>query len=417
MRKHDRLFVVMKSFASIFVSVVLILMFSHYGIAQTEKEKLQKKKQNLEKDIAGTNKILEQTRRSTQTNIQQLSLISSQIVSQQQLVGLIQQELNAISSEMKTTGEQISRLEDELNALKEEYAKMIYFSYLTRSSQHRLMFVFSSESMNEAFQRYRYLQEYSASRQRQADLIVTTQNDLNDMLAKLENMKSEKFSLLRQQESEVSKLNNQKQEKDKTIKNLQSQEEKLKADIRKKQQEAQKLQRQIEELIRKEIEEANRRANAKKVEGSSMPMTTAELEISKGFSGNRGRLPWPVDNGVVTGKFGEHPHPVLAGIKVKNNGIDVTTSANTQVRAVFEGTVSAIFNLPNDTKAVIIRHGDFLTVYANLLSVRVKKDDKVQTSSVLGTVHTDASTNTTVFHFEVWKEKTLENPESWLRKK
>jgi len=417
MKTNARFFYFMKRFLNTFLSVVLIVIFFHTGIAQSEKDKLQKKKQNLEKEIAGTNKILEQTRKSTQANIQQLSLISGQIVNQQQLVGLIQQELNAINSEMKTTGEQITRLENELNALKEEYAKMIYFSYLTRSSHHRLMFVFASESMNEAFQRYRYLQEYAASRRRQADLIVTKQNELNEMLARLEKIKSEKFSLLRQQESEVKKLSNQKQEKDKTIKSLQSQEEKLRADIRKKQQEAQKLQRQIEELIRKEIEEANRRANTKKVEGSSMPMTTAELEISKGFSGNKGRLPWPVDNGVVTGKFGEHPHPVLAGIKVKNNGIDVTTSANTQVRAVFEGTVSAIFNLPNDTKAVIVRHGDFLTVYANLQSVRVKKDEKVLTSTILGTVHTDASTNTTMLHFEVWKEKSLENPESWLRKK
>ena len=148
-----------------------------------------------------------------------------------------------------------------------------------------------------------------------------------------------------------------------------------------------------------------------------MPMTTEELEISKGFAGNKGKLPWPVDNGVVTGKYGEHPHPVLNGIKIKNNGIDVTTRHNTQAKVVFEGTVSAILTLPNETKAVIIRHGDYLTVYSNLVSVQVKKDQKVKTSDVLGVVYVDPTSNSAVFHFEVWKEKSLENPEWWLRKK
>ncbi len=399
------------------LTILIIVLCVGVSEAQTQKDKLQSKKKNLEKEIANTNKLLDQTRKSTQTNLNQLNLIQGQITNQQKLLSMIQQEIAGINAEMKVLNEHIEKLEKEMTLLKEEYAQMIYFSYLTRSSQHRLMFIFASQSMNEVFQRYRYLQEYASSRRRQADLIIAKQIELKESLQNLEKMKDEKFQLLRQQETEVGNLNKQKKEKDKTIKDLQSQEQKLRADIKKKQQEAQKLQKQIEELIRKEIEEANKKANAKKVAGSSMPMTTEELEISKGFAGNRGKLPWPVDNGLITGKFGEHPHPILAGIKVKNNGIDITTRQNTQVKAVFDGSVSAVFTLPNETKAVIVRHGDYLTVYANLVSVRVKKDDKVKTSSLLGSVAIDSSYNSSVFHFEVWKEKTLENPEFWLRRK
>jgi len=399
---------------------LLFLLFSFFVVvvsAQTQKEKLQNQKKTLENEISSTNKLLEETRKNTKSNVQQVKLLEGQIVSQQQLVQIIQQEVAAINDEMKKLGEDITQLEKELEQLKKEYAEMIYFSYLTRSSHHRLMFVFAAESMNEAFQRYRYLQEYGASRRRQAELIVAKQNELKNLYAQLEDVKRQKFTLLKDQESQVSKLNKQKQEKDNTIKTLQSQEKKLRDDIKKKQQEAQKLQRQIEELIRKEIEAANKKTNTTKATPTSMPMTTEELEVSKGFSGNKGKLPWPVDNGVVTGKYGEHPHPVLSGIKIRNNGIDIATQKNTQVKAVFEGIVSAVFTLPNNTKAVIIRHGDYLTVYANLQTVAVKKDDKVKASTVLGTVSTDSEDNTTVFHFEVWKEKALENPELWLRKR
>jgi murein hydrolase activator len=415
MRQHPCSVQNVRSFSKSLILLFFILGQLISATAQTDKEKLQNRKKNLEKEIDNTNKLLEQTRKTTRVNVQQLQLIQGQITNQQKLVGLIYQEISSLNAEMKLLDEQIVKLEKELELLKSEYAKMIYFSYLTRNSYHRLMFIFASESMNEAFQRYRYLQEYAANRRRQAELIQVKQAELNEHLQTLEKVKEEKFQLLRQQETEVNNLNKQKKEKDKTIKDLQTQEQKLRADIKKKQQEAQKLQRQIEELIRKEIEAANKKANTKVVAGSSMPMTTEELEISRGFAGNRGRLPWPVDNGVITGKFGEHPHPVISGIKIKNNGIDITTRQNTQVRAVFDGSVSAIFTLPNEAKAVIVRHGDYLTVYANLKTVQVKKDDKVKASAILGTVSTDASVNSAVFHFEVWKEKTIENPEFWLR--
>ncbi len=402
---------------AIFIIVIALSVSSDLYAQKTEKEKLQNKKQNLEQEIYNTNKLLDQTRKAKQTSLNQLALIEGQIANQQQLVELIQDEVITINNEMTSLINQIKTLEQELELLKKEYAEMIYFSYLTRSSYNKMMFLFAAESMNEAYQRYRYLQEYANSRKRQAKLIVAKQEELRQLLLQLDTIKSEKFRLLKEQETEVQKLNVQKKEKDKTVQDLKTQEQKLKDDIKRKQREAEKLQKQIEHLILKEMEEANKKTNTTKVAGTSMPMTTAELEISKGFSGNKGKLPWPVDNGVVTGKYGEHPHPVLAGIKVKNNGIDISTKANTQSKAVFEGSVSAVFTLPNGSKAVIIRHGEYLTVYSNLVSIKVKKDDKVSTSTVLGTVYTDPSDNSTIFHFEVWKEKALENPEFWLRKR
>jgi len=384
---------------------------------KSEKDKLQNKKKNLEQEISNTNSLLEQTKKAKQTSLNQLALVEGQIKNQQQMVGLIQEEVVGINKEMSALIDNIKSLQRELDLLKKEYIDMIYFSYLTRSSHNRMMFLFASENINEAYQRYRYLQEYANSRKRQAELIVAKQEDIKQSILKLDEIKSKKFNLLKQQESEVHKLNTQKKEKNKTVQELKTQEQTLKNNIKKKQKEAEKLQSQIEQLILKEIKEADKKTNTTKVAGTSMPMTTAELEISKGFSGNKGKMPWPVDNGVVTAKFGEHPHPVLAGIKVKNNGIDITTKSGAQAQAVFEGSVSAVFTLPNGSKAVIIRHGEFLTVYTNLVSIKVKKDDIVSASSTLGSVYTDPSDNTTIFHFEVWKEKTLENPEYWLRKR
>lgn len=380
-----------------------------------KKDNLQQQKKKIESDIASTNKMLEETRKSKTANLNQLTLLQGQIENQQKLLGLIQEEVGVMNREMALMARQIVDLENELTRLKDEYARMIYFSYLTRNTYHRLMFVFASSSMNEAFIRLRYLQEYSSSRRRQAELITEKRNMLVDTKNQLEAIKNEKFHLLKQQESEVDILHSQKKEKDKKVQDLKAKEKELLADIRKKQKEAEKLQRQIEELIRAEMEEANKKTNTTKKTPTSMPMTNEELEISKGFSGNKGKLPWPVDNGVVTGKFGEHPHPVLPGVKIKNNGIDVSTRQNSSVKAVFEGSVSAIITLPTGNKAVMIRHGEYLTIYSNLKSVSVSKGQKVKINDLIGVVYTDPEDNSSVFHFEVWREKTLENPEYWLK--
>lgn len=394
--------------------VLFLTTYNNVAKSQNQRERIQQQKARVEREISNTNKLIQETKRATTTNLNQVNLLQTQISNQVTLLRVIETELQSMNAEINKLGKEIANLENELKLLREEYAKMIYYSYLTRNSHHRLMFIFASKSMNEAFVRLRYLQEYTASRKRQVELIVSKQEELEKNKKELEQVRAEKFSVMKQQEQEVKNLAKQKEDKDKAVSSLRARERELLADLRKKQTESARLQKQIEDLIKKEIEEANRRKNVKKVEGSAMPMTTQEIETSRGFSGNRGRMPWPVDNGAISSKFGEHPHPVLPGIKVKNNGIDIVTRNNTQVRAVFNGNVSAVFSLPNGNKAVILRHGEFLTVYSNMSSVNVKKDDAVKLNEVIGVVTADNEDNTSVFHFEIWREKSLENPENWL---
>lgn len=403
-----------------FQLIVLFVLFTLNGnisFSQNQKERIQQQKARVEREISNTNKLIQETKKQATLNINQVNLLQKQISNQVTLLKVIENELQSLNSEILKLGKEIESLENELKLLREEYGRMIYYSYLTRNSHHRLMFIFASESMNEAFVRLRYLQEYSASRRRQVELIKLKQEELEQNKKSLELVRSEKFNVMKQQEHEVKNLAKQKEDKDKAVNSLRAKERQLLADLKKKQAESVKLQRQIEEMIRKEIEEANKRKDVKKVEGSAMPMTTREIETSRGFAGNKGRMPWPVDNGVVSSKYGEHPHPVLPGIKVRNNGIDIVTRNNTQVKAVFQGTVSAVFTLPNGNRAVIVRHGEYLSVYSNMSSVNVKKDDSIKINQVLGVVTADNEDNTTVFHFEIWKEKSLENPEHWLMRR
>jgi septal ring factor EnvC (AmiA/AmiB activator) len=406
---------------NIMKKLICLFFFSLYlilpdAMSQTAKEALEQQKKRLESEIQYTQKLLDQNRKDKVSNENQVNLLNKQISSQQNLIALVNQEVNQINIEIRRTEKELTELEDEIKKLKEEYAKMIYYSYLTRNTYHRLMFIFASENMNEAFLRLRYLQEYASSRRRQADLINEKQLELNRKVESLKSIQKQKFELLKEQERKNNELQQQRREKDKTVRDLQTREKQLRADIRKKQENANKLQREIEAIIRREIEEAKKKADAKKVAGSNMSLTPAEFEISKGFAGNKGSIPWPVENGVITGRFGEFPHPVLPGIKIKNNGVDISTSKGADVKVVFEGTVSAVINLPNGSQAVIVRHGEYLTVYANLYAVQVKKGDKLRVNQLLGKVQTDSS-NATIFHFEVWKETTIENPETWIKRK
>ena len=398
----------------IFLILYITMPVNLYG--QTEKEKLQQKKKNIESEISNTNNLLNETRKATTTNINQLTLLERQMSNQKSLINIINSEIRDINNEIEKLNTEISNLKNEMEQIKSEYAQMIYYSYLTLNSYQRLMFIIVAKNMNEAFLRVRYLNEYANSRKRHAQLIVNKQKEIEEKINSLEKIRKTKFMLLREQEGEIKKLNAQKTEKNQIITDLKQQERKLMAELRQKQKEADNLQRKIEELIRKEIEEARKRAEAEKKEGVEYAMTAAEFKLSKDFVENKGKLPWPVDNGVVSARFGENPHPVLPGIKIRNNGIDISARRNTQVKAIFDGNVSAIFNMPNQIQAVIVRHGEYLTVYANLATVNIKKGAQVSRGDVIGVVHTNSNDNSTMLHFELWRETTQENPEIWLRR-
>ena len=395
----------------------LLLMFALPAFAQNKKD-LERKKQQLQKEIEETNRQLKATSNSKKLTASQVEALQKKIRLRQQLIGTINNELDGLNSEINTTSGEISSLENKMNQLKKEYANMILFAQRNQSSYQRMMFLFASEDFNQAFKRLRYLQQYSEDRKRQAMLIDSTQNHLNHKKDELEATKSEKMSLRNQELQQKKELEDDKKEQVKVLAGLQDREKKLKKQLEEKQRAKKKLDRAIDDLIRKEINAAKKKATAsgkKNVTNANVFTLTPESQkLSNNFAGNKGKLPWPVEKGSISSSFGEHPHPELKGIVIKNNGIDIRSAPNSSARAVFDGEVSGVITIPGANSAVIIRHGEYLTVYSNLESVNVKKGDKVTTRQKIGQVYSDPAEGASELHLELWKGTTKLNPAPWL---
>ena len=401
------------------VSILSCILLSYFLIplalpAQTSKEKLQKTKRQLEEEIRYTNDLLEKTQRSKQTSLNKLNILNQQIRSREKLIETMNHELNEVQMDIHVENVQIDQISRDLQKLKTDYARMIYHAYRTMNSRSRLAFILAAKDFNQAYQRLKYYQQYTAYRRNQAERILRTQATLEGRKKSLEQIKSEKVALIDAQEREKQKLDREKKEKAKTIKELNSKEKQLLSTLRTKQQAAQRLQREIEKLIAAEIKASARKEATSADSRDGLALTPSERELSTSFASNQGKLPWPCERGFISGTFGEHAHPVLEYVKVKNNGIDIMTELGSSVRAVFNGKVSKVMSFPNFNKVVIIRHGEYLTVYSNLTDVTVKEGQEIKTRQTIGRVFTSTEDQKTELHFELWKGKTLQNPELWL---
>lgn len=397
--------------------LILIMLSSSYTFSQEDKEKLKEKKSQIEEEISYTNKLLNETKKSRQTSLNQLIILKKKIGQRQELINTMNLEIDNLEREITSDKKKIIKLSEDLETLKDEYAKMIYYAYLNRSSYKRLMFIFSSEDFNQAYQRLKYFQQYTSFRKNQAREIQNTQEKLNQKIALLEQQKINKESLLSEKAEENQILTKEKDEKNNTVVLLQNKEKDLKKDLREKEKAARKLQTAIEQIIAEEIRLAAERANKTGTSTSkltSIALTPKEMELSNTFSSNQGKLPWPSERGIISGTFGEHAHPVLKGIKTKNNGIDILTNDGAMARTIYSGIVTSVMSIPNYNNVVIIRHGEYLSVYSNLEEVFVKRGDEVDIKENIGKVFTDTSKSKTELHFELWKGKTLLNPQLWL---
>lgn len=400
---------------------VIVLMLSailNFAQAQDKKTQLQQQKAKIEEEISYTNKLIEETKKSKQTSVDQLLLINKQISKRQELINAINGEINSLDNEIRRTNDTIKQLTQTIDRLRKEYASMIYYASKNRNAYSRLMFIFSARDFNQAYQRVKYFQQYTAYRQNQVRVIKETQEVLNSKLAQIEKQKKEKVALKQMEEGERQKLAKEKNQQDQVVKNLSKKEKDLLKKLRESEKAAKRLQKAIEDLIAEEIRKANeaaKKSGVKPTPENKFALTPAEIELSSNFSGNKGRLPWPTERGVISATFGEHPHPVLKGIITKNNGIDIDTEKGSIARSVFDGVVSSIMNLPSFNNVVIVKHGEYLTVYSNLDQLYVKKGDKIKTKQQIGVIQTGDG-GKTFLHFELWHGKNLQNPESWILK-
>lgn len=407
------------------VLVVILVLASLVASAQSKKNKLQQQKAGLEKDIANTSKLIQETQKNSKLNAQQLKLIESQMIQFEELIEKTGSEMSAIDEEINGKKRNMSALQTELTGMKQQYARMVYLAYLTRRPANRLVYLFSAKSFSQAWRRMRYFREYASIRKRQMLRIIETVANINIVLTELEALREDKNELISDREKQQSQLEQHKKEKDKLLKDLKKQENKLRSDLKKQQKQAAEIQRKIQKLIEDEIEASKTKKNVVNAGSTSTgtnakpnntyQMTPEEAKLSGTFAGSKGSLPWPVAQGTITGRFGEHPHPVLPEIRIKNNGIDITCPSGSNARAIYSGTVSAVISAPNGTRLIMIRHGEYLSVYSNIASTTLKSGVSVTSKQNIGPVASDEN-GSLILHFEIWREKEPQNPESWLSK-
>jgi septal ring factor EnvC (AmiA/AmiB activator) len=400
----------MSLFSKFIGTSVFILLLSAVVVGQGNRKTLERQKSQLKKEIDYKNKLLKETKKSKNLSLNQLTLLRKKIANREKLVGAIQQEIRIIEKQTQETKQAISLKENELKSLKAEYAKMIYHAYKTRSTYDKFMFVFASEDFNQAYKRLKYLQQYSNFRKKQAELIVEAQNELNNRIAELEERKIEKELIIKSKQDEMLNLDSDRADKQKVFNELNSKEKVLRKELKKKQKESQRLQKAIQRIITEELKKQAKNNKGKFV------LTPEAKALSSNFENNKGKLPWPTAKGVVTEYYGKHEHPELRGIYIVNNGIDISTEKGATARAVFNGVVSGVIVLPGMGKAVMVRHGEYISVYSNLADVFVQKGDAVDLKQAIGKALSNDNKGITEVHFELWKGQTTLNPSGWLYK-
>ena len=407
----------MKKFLSIFIFLSFVAMVN----AQTRAiDNLRAEQRRTVRNLETTSRLLEENKQTTTASLSRLNLLNEQISDRQLLISQINRELRYIDNEITTTRQEIEKRQLQLESLKKEYAELIYRTHLRSNSHDRLMFILSAQTLGQSYRRLRYLREFSSFRKAQGREIESMTVELNNQLSSLEKRRVDRRLALQRRETESTRLAQEKSSQQIVISDLRKQEGDLRNRLRTQQQQADNLNNRIARLIAEEEERARERARREAQQRGvaaprEIPLTREEQLIAGNFERNRGKLPWPVERGIIIGKFGRQPHPALPHVTVDNKGIYIQTVAGADARSVFEGVVTQRFSVPGNNNAVIIRHGNYRTVYSNLTDIYVRVGDKVTAKQRIGRVFTDPEDgNKTTLYFMVWKERDLLNPELWI---
>jgi len=408
-----------------------LLLFSCIFVANLsaqDKTSLENQKSFLLEEIEKVEAQLKEKQKAKVGKVEELNALSNKINARQSLINNLEKQIKDFNREIDETEKNINQLSNNVGALKEEYARMIRSAYKNKSDYTTLLFLFSSENFREAVKRMRYLRQYSAFRKRQYNLIEDNIQYLEDEKLVLEESKAEKNVLLQEEKGQAKKLKQEKAQQDELVNLIENEEQDLQQEIDKKREATRKLQAEITAIIQKEIEAARAKvtasesssgtsASTKKKPASELLNLTPEAKaLSADFENNRGKLPWPVEQGYISEYFGKKKHAYLKHVETENNGVDISTSADSKVRAVFEGEVMNVAFSPSFQAAIIIRHGKYFTVYTHIKEALVETGDKVSTKQAIGIVYTDASSGKTKMHMEIWKGDKKLNPSSWLKR-
>ncbi|MCH8232364.1 MAG: peptidoglycan DD-metalloendopeptidase family protein [Bacteroidetes bacterium] len=386
------------------ITLTLSILISSGAFAQKNKAQLEKEKKEHAIRILEAEKILKSTEKKKRATVGQLNAINQQIKSREALIGTIREEINWYNRRILDDEQIIEALNADLESLRQEYAVMVYAGYKASQNQDKLTFLFSSDSFNKFLMRLKYYEQYGKSRRYQASQIVKVEDILRIEISGFEHTKTEKEALLAEEIIERNKLGELKKKQKVLVTSLTIKEKELKKELASRKKAVTELNALIDKMIREEIA------------AKTAAETTASMAISDSFAGNRQRLPWPVNEGFISSGFGKHNHPVYKKLIIDNKGVYIQTKPEEKITAVFDGKVSAIVTIPGMNKAVIIQHGEYRTVYANLKSVSVEMNQLVRINDQIGKVYTKNDGDSELF-FQIWKNTSILNPLQWLSKR
>ncbi|MBI4647802.1 MAG: peptidoglycan DD-metalloendopeptidase family protein [Bacteroidia bacterium] len=398
---------------AVFSIVLFTFLFNSYNPAAQTRKELEAKKKKQYESIEYTNKLLRETKSDSKNSYNKLMLLNKKISLRKELINSISKEISLINRNITENLKVIESLEKDFKKLKQDYAKMIYYAYKNYKSNDRLMFILSSDDFNQAYKRLKYFQYYSQYRKKQANLVLKTRNNLEKKVEELNCKKQDRQNLINSQQEESIILELEKTEQSKLLEDLKSKENELKKQIARQRKVAEEIENAIHKIIEEEAKKAAELAK-KDAKADKFALTPEEQIISNNFEANQGKLPWPTEHGEITDFFGEHDHPIIPGIKKRNNGIDISTDKSSIVRAIFDGEVRQILDIPSVNHVIILRHGNYLSVYQNLDEVYVKKGQKVKTKQTIGKLFARSSDDIATLHIEIWKENTKLDPAIWL---
>lgn len=397
--------------------LILTLLVSVSGLSQNKKQQeLEERRQELRQEIQKINKLQLENKSKEKS---QLSLIESynyKISVLNNLITVTNQQANLLTREINTNQKKISKLRTELKALKDDYAAMIVKSYRSKNQQSRIMFLLSSNNFKQAYKRLQYMKQYSDHQKQQGQEIKVKSDELQVINTNLLKQKEEKQNLIAENKVVQKSLEDERKQHQSLMASIKKNINVYAAQIRAKQQEADRIDREIERIIREAIAKSNKKAG-KAETSTGFALTPEEKVLASNFIANKGKLPWPVEKGFVTVRYGTQPSPIDKSLTIRSNGVRIATEKNAKVLAIFNGEVSRIVVIKNSNPIVMIRHGNYITAYKNLSKVYVKEGDKVTTKQEIGEVFTNPSNGDTILNFVIYDQKvnTL-NPAEWIYK-
>lgn len=404
----------LKSYKHLFF-IALFLCSVSINSQSKKQQQLEAKRQELRKEISQLNTLLfkgKEEQKSVVTNVENLDYKVSVL---KNLISITNQQANLLTREINDNQKQITNLRDKLKLLKEEYAAMIVKSYKSKSEQSKVMFLLSSANFQQAYKRLQYIKQYADYQKKQGEEIKVQTANLQALNTDLLSQKKDKQKLIEENRQTKQELESELKQQEIIVASIKQDLSKYTSQIRTKQKEVDKIDKQIEKIIRDAIAKSNRKAG-KSSNSKTFALTPEQKQLAASFTANKGKLPWPVKEGIVKVRYGTRPSPIDRTVKIKSNGVRIVTNKGETVRAVFEGEVLNVMTPKNGNKAIMIKHGNYITIYKNLSKIYVSKGDKVNTKQEIGEVITNKASGEAVLSFVIYKDSKTQNPAHWIYK-